>query len=48
MSTWMIALLLKPLMLFAFFVLIVAPIEWLILKVVPQGKLRNLLTKKIS
>jgi hypothetical protein len=48
METWQLVLLIKPLGVFLFFVAIVAPIEWLILKLLPEGKFKNLLRKKIS
>ncbi len=47
METWHWALLLKPLGLLVFFTFI-ALLEWLILKLIPEGKLKRLLTKKIN
>lgn len=43
MNTMWIALLIKPLALLALFVLIVFPIKWAILKLLPDGKLKRLL-----
>ena len=40
---WMLALLLKPLFLIILFGCIVLPIEWVIWKLLPEGKLKRLL-----
>jgi hypothetical protein len=47
MEIWHWTLLLKPLALFVFFAFI-GLLEWLILKLIPEGKLKRLLTKKIN
>ncbi len=46
MEPWQIAILIKPIAVFIVLVCIVAPIEWAILKALPEGKIKALLSKK--
>lgn len=48
MEEWMWALLLKPLAVFLFFIVLVAPIEWIAAKLLPNGKIKKILFKKIN
>lgn len=43
MSGWQIGLMLKPLLILAFMIVIVFPIKWLILKVIPEGRIKRIL-----
>jgi hypothetical protein len=45
MSTWGWALLLKPLIYAAFFVLVIAPLVWALNKLIPMSRLKVLLFK---
>lgn len=47
MDDWLFVLLLKPFMVFAFF-MIVFGIEWAIISLLPDGRLKRILLKKIS
>ena len=44
MSSWVIALIVKPLVVAAFFALIYS-LEWVLFKVIPEGKLKTALFK---
>ena len=48
METWTIAILLRPIGFFILFVLVIAPISWLLYKIIPAGKLKVFLFKDRS
>ena len=45
MEPWIIAIIIRPLVYLLLFVLIVAPITWLLYKIIPDGKFKVFLFK---
>ena len=43
-----LALVLKPILLFAFFIVLVAPINWAFLRFFPDGQLKRRLTRRLG
>jgi len=43
--TWLIAIVLRPLVFFILFVLVIAPITWVLYKIIPDGRWKGILFK---
>lgn len=45
MSTWAIAILIRPICYFVLYIVVLAPLIWLLYRMVPQGRLKIVLFK---
>ena len=48
MNTWAIAILIRPLFYFVLYVLVLAPLIWLLYRIFPEGRLKIVLFKMRS